>query len=252
MTSSFSSPPSSRSRSDRFSLPPSVADVVRDERRLAALEREHILDTAPEPEFDRIARLASDVLETESAIVNFVHADRQWFKSAVGLDEKETGLDVSFCVFTVEKGETMVVEDLAEDERFADNPYVTERGIRFYAGVPLETEDGHRIGTLCVLDTEPHAPSQESLRQLSDLAAMVEDELRLRRETARRRKVERQQEMQNTFLEAIATGAGTEEVLEGVCRETEREVLGTRVSILRLQDSRLRHVASPSLPAKYV
>ena len=242
----------SGSSSGRTSLPDAVAEAVRDERRLGALRKQNILDTEPEPAFDRIARLAADILDTESAIVNFIGEDRQWFKSAVGFEEKETSLDDSLCVYTLEKGETMVIEDAAEDDRCKSNPIVTERGVRFYAGVPLRTEEGHQIGTLCVLDTEPRAPTDAELRQLSDLAAIVEDELRLRRETARRREAERQQEMQSTLFESIATGTGTEEVLTQLCHQTEQLVSGARASVLRLEGGRLRHVASPSLPSKYV
>jgi PAS domain S-box-containing protein len=160
----------------------SIEDIVRDEKRLQALRRYDILDTEPEPAFDRIARLAAHLFDAPTALVNFVDADRQWFKSTVGIDAQETGLDVSFCVYTVEKGDVFVVEDLAEDERFEDNPYVTEDGIRFYAGAPLTTPDDRRLGTLCVLDTDPCSPSEETLDRLSDLAATVVDELELRRE----------------------------------------------------------------------
>jgi PAS domain S-box-containing protein len=229
-----------------------VLEAVRDEERLGALRQQHILDTESEPAFDRITRLAADILDTESAIVNFVGEDRQWFKSAVGFEEKETGLEDAFCVYTIEEGERMVVEDAAEDDRFKNNPYVTEQGVRFYAGVSLRVETGHQIGTLCVLDTEPRSPTDAQLRQLSDLAAVIEDELRLRRETARRQTAERQQEMQSTLFESIATGTGTEEVLDELCHQTEQLVSGARASVLRLEGGRLRHVASPSLPSQHV
>ena len=233
-------------------MPESVLDVIRDERRLRALEDQHILDTEPEPAFDRVARLAAEVLGAESALINFVDADRQWFKSTVGVDEDETGLGRSFCIYTIKKGEPLVIENAAEDERLADNPYVTEDGVRFYAGVPLKAEEGRRIGTLCALDSEPQSPSDEAVRQLSDLAAMVEDKLRLRRERTRRRKAERQKEMKAEFFESIATGSETETVLRKLCRRTQQRVPDTRVSVLRLQDGRLRHVAGPSLPPRYV
>jgi len=168
----------------------SVSDVVQDDDRLEALYRYDILDTKPDPAFDRIARLAAHLFDASAAFINFVDADRQWFKSTVGIDEKETGLDVSFCVFTVAKGEVFVVEDLAQDERFADNPYVTDHGCRFYAGAPLITPNDRRLGTLCVLDTHPRSPSEDTMDRLDDLAAMVVDELELRREQVERRRSE--------------------------------------------------------------
>lgn len=139
-----------------------VSDGIRDEGRIEALAGQNSLGTEPEPAFD--------LLDTEAALVNFVAEDRQWAKSAVGVEEPETGLDASFCAHTVTKGETVVVENAVEEEGFADNPYVTEKGVRFYAGVPLQAEGNHRIGTLCVLDSEPRTPSDEELRQLTDLA----------------------------------------------------------------------------------
>jgi len=183
MTSSFSSPPS-QSHSDLSSLPSSVSEVVRDDGRLEALSKQNILDTDPEPAFDRITRLAGHLLDVPTSIINFVAEDRQWFKSAVGFDEKEISLDISFCVYTLEKGEVLVVEDLAKDERFKNNPLVTEQGVRFYAGAPLITPDGKRLGTLCVLDTKPRDPSPEVVDRLADLAEMVVDELELRKEMA--------------------------------------------------------------------
>jgi PAS domain S-box-containing protein len=161
------------------------ASHVTDASRLEALRRYDILDTEPEEAFDRLTRLAAHLFDVPVAIVNFVTGDRQWFKSAVGTNERETGLDVSFCVHAVGDDDVMVVEDLAEDERFVDNPYVTEEGFRFYAGAPLVTPDGHRLGTLCVLDTEPRALSGADTAQLADLAKMVMDELELRRTSAR-------------------------------------------------------------------
>jgi PAS domain S-box-containing protein len=168
------------------SVPPSISPAVQDGDRLEALRRYDILDTAPEPAFDRITDLAAALFDAPVSIVNFVADDRQWFKSTVGLDETETGLEVSFCIYTVANEEVFVVEDLAADDRFADNPYVTDHGVRFYAGAPLTTRDGHRLGTLCILDTEPRSPSAEALDRLEDLAGMVVDELELRREYARR------------------------------------------------------------------
>ena len=118
--------------------PPPVPEITYNETRLDALKRQNILYTETEPAFDRITRLATDLLGVPTALINFVGEDRQWFKSKVGFEERETGLDVSFCVYTIERDGPMVVENAAEDERFASNPYVREEGLRFYAGLPLE------------------------------------------------------------------------------------------------------------------
>ena len=177
-------------RSDAQSEQVAVPSVVRRDERLEALRQYRILDTEPEPAFDRIAQMAAHLFDAPTGLINFIDADRQWFKSTIGFEDQQTGLDVSFCVYTLDAGEVTVIEDLSADERFETNPYVTEEGVRFYAGAPLVTPDGHRLGTLCVLDTNPRSPSEETLNRLADLAAMVVDELKLRREIDERRKIE--------------------------------------------------------------
>ena len=162
------------------SPPPSGSG--RGARRLAALRQYDILDTPPEEAFDRITRLTSDLLDTPMALINLIADDRQWFKSSIGFDRRETGLDISFCVHALHSDDVTVIEDTAADERVADNPLVTDDPeLRFYAGAPLVTPEGIRIGTLCVLDTEPRSLSDTEVARLQDLSAMVIDELELRR-----------------------------------------------------------------------
>ena len=164
-----------------------------DPGRLAALRAFDIMDTPPEAAFDRIAELAAHLFDAPFAAVNFVDAHRQWSKSMVGFDERVIHLDVSFCVHAIQSSGLTVVEDATEDDRFADNPFVTgDPGIRFYAGAPLETADGHRLGTVCVLDTTPHAPPADRRRQLQHLGAMAMDELELRSEVEQRQTMEHQ------------------------------------------------------------
>lgn len=170
-----------------FRSVPSVSDP----ERLAALRRYEILDTPPEESFDRIARLAADLFDTPMALISLVAEDRQWFKCAVGLDEPETELEAAFCVHALGSDTPTVIEDATQDRRVANSRLVTGApGLRFYAGTPLVTPDGYHIGTLSVLDTEPRDPSDKQLGQLKDLAAMVIDELELRREIAERERAE--------------------------------------------------------------
>ncbi len=123
-------------------LPPDEAE------RLAALRRYEILDTPPEEAFDRLARLAAQLLGVPVALVSLVDADRQWFKSRRGLDLGETPRRVAFCAHTILADEVLVVEDARADPRFARNPLVADpAGVRFYAGAPVTTPDGYRIGS---------------------------------------------------------------------------------------------------------
>lgn len=140
--------------------------------RLKDLLDLHVLDTPPDPFLDELTRVASDICGTPISLVTLIDADRQWFKSNHGLDKiPETDREIAFCSHTVAAGDLFVVEDAAEDERFADNPLVTQGPkVRFYAGVPLKTSEGHAIGTLCVIDREPRKLSVgqiDALRALS-------------------------------------------------------------------------------------
>lgn len=151
-----------------------------DEERLAELRRFDVLDTPPDERFDRLTRLVADLLDVPIALVSLVDRDRQWFKAKVGLDVDETRRDVSFCAHAILGDDVFVVPDAARDERFADNPLVTgDPSIRFYAGAPLRTRGGFRVGTLCAIDRIPRELSDAHRRLLVDLADVVVDELEL-------------------------------------------------------------------------
>ena len=138
--------------------------------RLAALRTLAVLDTPPEDRFDRLTRLAAIIFECPIALVSLVDSERQWFKSCVGLAANETPRDVSFCGHAIHRDEALVVRNALADPRFADNPLVTHApAIRFYAGQPLRSPGGHRIGTLCVIDREPRVPTAAQLAALADV-----------------------------------------------------------------------------------
>jgi signal transduction histidine kinase/ActR/RegA family two-component response regulator len=154
----------------------------REAERLAALRKYEILDTAPEPAFDDLVRLASQIMRAPIALVSLVDADRQFFKAEVGLGVRETGRDVSFCAHSLpDPSSLLVVPDATRDHRFHDNPLVTGGPrIRFYAGTPLVDADGHALGTLCVIDRQPRTPTGEQLEALATLGRQVVRLLELR------------------------------------------------------------------------
>ena len=158
--------------------------------RLAALVNYGILDSEFEESFDRITRLAAQVFGVPVALISLIDSDRQWFKSAIGLDVRETPRDISFCTHAILGTDVMVVPDATQDKRFCENPLVvTAPHIRFYAGAPLLNPEGYALGTMCVIDRESRAPLDEAQTQtLKDLSGLVIDMLeyrRLKKRTAR-------------------------------------------------------------------
>jgi PAS domain-containing protein len=150
--------------------------------RLEALQRYEILDTGPEQKFDDLTLLASHICDAPIALISLVDAERQWFKSRVGLTTSQTSRSISFCGHAILEDDVMVVPDAAADARFADSPLVTgEPNVRFYAGAPLLSPGGHALGTLCVLDRVPRELTASQLDALRALARQVVAQLELRR-----------------------------------------------------------------------
>jgi|GEM_PF-6983187 len=152
--------------------------------RLQALASYDILHSLPEASFDRLTRLAADLLGARLAIINFVDAARQWGKSCVGTDSTEAPREQSFCAWTILGSEPLIVPDALHDPRFAHNPLVrADPPIRAYLGAPLITPDGYALGAFCVTWTEPHEPDPREVRIVQELAAITVSELELRRRT---------------------------------------------------------------------
>src|SRR6516165_9194935 len=153
--------------------------------RLAALRGLGILDTPAEPAYDELSALAADVCQTPIALISLVDADRQWFKSQVGWAAGETPREAAFCAHTILQPDLLVVPDASADQRFANNPLVTcPPRIRFYAGAPLVTAEGHALGTLCVIDHKPRELTAEQARALRALSHQVAAQFRLREQLA--------------------------------------------------------------------
>jgi GAF domain-containing protein len=156
-----------------------------EKQRLETLRGYEILDTEPEAAFDDLTLLASFVCQTPVALISLIDADRQWFKSKVGVSISETSRDIAFCASAILQPDIFIVPDASQDQRFAKNPLVVaEPKIRFYAGATLMT-GGQALGTLCVIDRVPRELSPEQLEVLRALSRQVLGQLELRRNLKR-------------------------------------------------------------------
>jgi GAF domain-containing protein len=150
--------------------------------RLAALDRYAILDTDPEESFDDLVILASYVCKTPMAMLSLLDDHRQWFKSKIGVQVRETPLELSICAHAIKQEDLFIVPDTLKDARFRENPLVQgEPHIRFYAGAPLINEDGYALGTLCVVDREPRELDPEQKQSLKSLRQLALRQMELRR-----------------------------------------------------------------------
>lgn len=160
-------------------IPPIPVDEA---ERLEALRSYNILDTAPERDFDEIVQLASNICGTTISIITLIDEARQWFKAKVGINDVGTVRDEAFCAHAILSDDIMLVPDMSRDVRFYDNPLVTgSMGVRFYAGMPLITPDGFKLGTLCVVDNRPRDLSPDQIFALQVLAKQVVKRMELRK-----------------------------------------------------------------------
>ena len=158
-------------------------DHINEKERLAALDSYSILDTLPEEDYDNITAIAAEICGTPISAVSLLDKERQWFKSHHGLDATETPKEFAFCAHAINDDEDIfIVQDARTDERFYDNPLVVGGPkVIFYAGVPIATEEGLPLGTLCVIDHKPKLLSQGQMNSLKALSAQVMNLLHLRK-----------------------------------------------------------------------
>lgn len=198
-------------------MKPKFAPVPKNEaQRIKVLWQYEILDTVPEEVFDDLTELAARICEAPIAMITLVDESRQWFKSKVGVTVNETSRDVSFCSHAIEQSDLFIVPDATLDKRFATNPLVTsDPKIRFYAGAPLITPDGHALGTLCVIDKVPRELRPDQKQALRVLARHVMTQLELRRHSRElTRAHQAQEEIQSKLKKARAELAGVRRELD--------------------------------------
>ncbi|MFC3226981.1 PAS domain S-box protein [Marinibaculum pumilum] len=168
---------------DRDALPRFIpAPLPPDEaQRLRSLHTMQVLDTPPEPCFDRVAALVQRAFGTPIALISLIDEYRQWFKACAGTDLKQIDRNHAVCAYTIRQADVLVVPDALQDQRFAANPFVRASGARFYAGAPLVAPDGQRLGTVCAIDMRPrHDITDEQTTLLQDYAALVVEQMQLR------------------------------------------------------------------------
>ncbi|MDH3760288.1 MAG: sensor domain-containing diguanylate cyclase [Gammaproteobacteria bacterium] len=208
--------------------------------RIKTLRELNLLDTPCEDHFDRLARITQHLFGVPMVLISLIDSDRQWLKSAIGVDIRETPRSVSFCGHTILEKEILVVNDTRLDHRFADNPLVINAPhIRFYAGRPICATNGKALGTLCVIDRQPRHLDPSEARLMNNLAELVEKEINLpdlktlndrlmRSEQelieslTQLRSVERHERARNKSLELMSRGYPLHEVLYSIVFEIEQ------------------------------
>ena len=212
---------------------------VNEAYRLSTLRGLNLLDTPAEERFDRLARMAQRLFNVPIVLIVLIDSDRQWFKSAIGVDVQETPRSVAICGHTILEDQTLVVNDTHLDHRFVDNPLVTGAPhVRFYAGRPINAANGESVGTLCIADDRPRQFSQTDISLMNDLVELIEKETnfpdlkilnnRLMRSEEdlldsllQLRSNERHERSRNKSLELISRGYPLHEVLNSIVSETE-------------------------------
>lgn len=243
--------------------PASETPLTGDEERerLAAVHRYGILDTPPDETFDRIAAMAARLLQVPIASITLVDEDRIWFKASHGLDGvTEVPREPGLCSSAILADDTYVISDAVTDPRAADNPLVRgELGLRFYAAAPLVTADGHRLGTVNVVDRQPRQLADDDLETLRDLAAVVVDALELRR--AGRAVVSHERDQLRRWEQLQGLAAATRRVTAAtsvpdalqLITEQARTLVGAHQGItsLTVNDNWVQGITASSLSLRY-
>lgn len=180
-----------------------IAQIPENEvQRIQALRKYQLLDTGPEPEYDELVQLASEICNAPMSLISLIDTDRQYFKSNKGFAGPSSPRDTAFCTHAILDDTILEIEDAQKDIRFHDNPLVTDDpNIRFYAGMPLVNPDGFKLGTLCVLDKKPRKLSPLQRQALETLGRQVVKQFELR---LKNRELNSLSDIQNKMLSVIS------------------------------------------------
>ncbi len=176
-----------------------------EKQRLAILAQYKIMDSPPEEEYDNIVKLVSQICKVPISLITLIDDKRQWFKANIGFgDFTETPREVAFCNHTIQQDDIMIIEDATKDERFKQNPLVSrENGIRFYAGVPLTSPQGFKLGSLCVIDEVPNQLNEQQIFALRTLGQQVMNQMELRKQNQELVRLVAEMHEQNQNLQTL-------------------------------------------------
>lgn len=206
--------------------------------RQSNLDSYNLVDTAPEIDFDNITELASQICETPIALISIIDNDRQWFKSKVGLEANQTGRDVSFCGHAIHSDELFEIKNSKEDDRFKGNPLVTDAPeVIFYAGQPIISSEGYRLGTLCVIDNKPNELTEKQKRTMHILSQHVRSLLDLRKKNLELQKALVEVEKRSSEMVQNAKLVGLGRLAGGVAHEINNPlaIIAGRVDQLNIK-----------------
>ncbi|MFO9236933.1 adenylate/guanylate cyclase domain-containing protein [Legionella pneumophila serogroup 1] len=228
-----------------------------EQNRIAALYELKILDTPADERFDRIIRLTSGYLSVPIAFISFIDSKHQWFKSSCGIGLNKISRNDSFCHYTIQQSKPMIIPDALLDERFCNNPYVTNSpNIRFYAGFPLSTVDGFNVGTLCAIDKKPRNLDETEIQILKDLATLAEDQVNLldislleravREKNISLTKAKKELEMRNNFIRKVFGSFMSDEIVAALLESKSELKLGGEERKITILFSDLRNFTTLS------
>lgn len=224
-----------------------------EKKRIDALHTLKIMDTDPEESYERLVRLAIDLFNIPICFISFLNEERQWFKALHGLNLKQIPRSISFCNETIKKQDPLIINDLLDDKRFANNPFVLQDPfLRFYAGVPLTDSQGYNVGTFCLADTSPKELDSKQLELLQSLANIVKDELTLRKTNILLQKVQKQLEMRNKLIRKVFSFYMSDEVINTILKSPTLQKLGGYENKITIMFSDLRNFTplSESIPGE--